>query len=209
MRKSRLWLLAIFTCTVLFGACSAGPRKDVASGAARGRDAATSGESTVRDSLPSPNPAYVAPSLVRVDQDDILEADRNFVGNTKHLRIPTDHSLEAIPKSFALAPVDGAGSPLPKDSSGVTPLVVLATYTDDVMMKVDEATHAPIAQLYVDRLVWAVIYEDIPPDRLPPVGPATQDGTATPLSPVPMTWINIVDAHSGRALVGFSSPRTP
>jgi len=119
-----------------------------------------------RDSLPTPNPSYRPPALVPVDSSDFLPSSRDFTDKANHLRTPGAGSYSAVPKSVALTPVDGNGSPVRLAFRGVRPLVYLARYTNDVMTD-PNGTLGGGPQSYKDRLVWAVIWENISPTVCP------------------------------------------
>ena len=82
----------------------------------------------------------------------------------------------------------------------------LALYSDDVMSTVDKKTYQPTGLIYTDRLVWAIIFDNIPADQVVAAGGVNRDGSATANAGTESyTWVDVVDAESGRALVGFGT----
>lgn len=161
------------------------------------------GAQTTPDHLPAPNPDY-KPALTSMTPSAYLPGDLSFQSGTKRFARPSEPSVLAVSSDAALSPVDGQGSPIPPIVGKVPPSVALARYTDDVIGTVDPKT-GQFTSDYRDRLVWLVQYAGVDDSQVPhSAGPIGHDGKPQVQVKGTVSWVEVIDAVTGRGLLAFS-----
>ena len=112
---------------------------------------------------------------------------------------PSVDDKAVIPASAALTPHDGNGDAMTAPYPALTPVITLARFSNFTHQSVDPATQKPKVDM-TDRLVWAVVYNDVPASLLPSHGPSQRPATsATGI------YVRLVDASTGLDLEEFST----